>query len=547
MTFDFGSTGGFSGLTATRAIQLMSHLPLTIKRLDIFNAEFGSEFMEALIKQVEQFENLEWLWICNTLVGGEKGGQEAGVQLAKVLAANTTIKSLNLWSTDLIRSDNVVQWGDALIENKTLTRFALVGVDGEKMEKLRTKTKDRTPTLTIEADGGDGVDESSAVSIEITTMDKEEESEPGATKDVSNSTCNASYALNSEESAKNATVIPMETAYSQASLQGAAAHLSRSVADSDLGSESDLDATHNGEGILNALVLNNEGAGKQFKEVEMDQENGDIKVGELRSELVGVRESVTIAEVHAEVEGNCGDDGVDGSSIVSIGITTADKEEESELGPGNDIFNSNVNASNESNCEESAKNVTATPMETANSQASLQGAAKDGDEEWMEMLVALSNGTKIDDMTFDFGSTGGFSGLTATRAIQLMSHLPLTIKRLDIFNAEFGSEFMEALIKQVEQFENLEGLAISDTLVGGEMGGKEAGVRLAKVLAANTTIKILFLYDTDLIRIDNVVQWGDTLIENKTLTYLSLAGVDEEIKWKLRTKIKDRTPNLIIK
>merc|ERR1740124_1539407 len=364
MTFDFGSTGGFSGLTTTRAIQLMSHLPLTIKRLDIFNAEFGSEFMEALIKQVEQFENLEWLWICDTLVGGEKEGQEAGVRLAKVLAANTTIKSLNLWSTDLIRSDNVVQWGDALMENKTLTRLALMGVDGEIEEKLRTKIKDRTPNLTIEADGADGVDESSTVSIGITTVDKEEEPESGAANDVSNSTFNASHASNSEEPAKNATATPMEATYSQASLQGAAAHLSPSVADSDLGSESDLDTTHNGEGILNVMVLNNEGAEKHCKEVEMDQENGDIKVGELRSELVGVRESVTIAEVHAEVEGNCGDDGVDGSSIVSFGITTADKEEESELGPGNDIFNSNVNASNESNCEESAKNVTATPMET---------------------------------------------------------------------------------------------------------------------------------------------------------------------------------------
>lgn len=107
---------------------------------------------------------------------------------------------------------------------------------------------------------------------------------------------------------------------------------------------------------------NNKGAEKQFKEVEMDQKNGDIKVGELRSELVGVRESVTIAEVHAEVEGNSGDDGVDGSSTVSIGITTADKEEESELGARNDVFHSNSNASNESNCEESAKNVTATPL-----------------------------------------------------------------------------------------------------------------------------------------------------------------------------------------
>lgn len=41
------------------------------------------------------------------------------------------------------------------MENKTLTRFALMGVDGEIVEKLRTKIKDRTPNLTIEADGDD--------------------------------------------------------------------------------------------------------------------------------------------------------------------------------------------------------------------------------------------------------------------------------------------------------------------------------------------------------------------------------------------------------
>ena len=67
----------------------------------------------------------------------------------------------------------------------------------------------------------------------------------------------------------------------------------------------------------------------------------------------------------------------------------------------------------------------------------------------MVMVGALSKGTKKDNMEFDFGSEGGFSGLTATRATQLMSHLPLTIKQLTIVNAEFGSEFMEALIQQV--------------------------------------------------------------------------------------------------
>jgi len=110
----------------------------------------------------------------------------------------------------------------------------------------------------------------------------------------------------------------------------------------------------------------------------------------------------------------------------------------------------------------------------ADSQASIQGAAKEGDVEWMSMLGALSKGTKKDDMRFDFKSTGAFSGLTATRATQLMSHLPLTIKELDIMNADdrFRSEFMEALIQQVVKFKNLDSLVIDNTKVGGEKGGK---------------------------------------------------------------------------
>jgi len=80
----------------------------------------GLKLVDALIRQVDQFKNLEYLQIYNTSVGDEKGGQEAGVRLAKVLATNTTIKRLWLINTDLIGTDNVVEWGDALMENKTL-------------------------------------------------------------------------------------------------------------------------------------------------------------------------------------------------------------------------------------------------------------------------------------------------------------------------------------------------------------------------------------------------------------------------------------------
>ena len=84
------------------------------------------------------------------------------------------------------------------------------------------------------------------------------------------------------------------------------------------------------------------------------------------------------------------------------------------------------------------------------------------------------------------------------------------------------------------------------TKVRGEKGGQEAGVRLAKVLATNTTIKTLYLQHTDLIELDTVEQWGDALMKNTTLTVLSLDGVDEEIKEKLRTRTKDRTPKIIL-
>jgi len=181
----------------------------------------------------------------------------------------------------------------------------------------------------------------------------------------------------------------------------------------------------------------------------------------------------------------------------------------------------------------------------AASQASLQGAAKDEDSEWMAMLEALSKGTKTIEMTFDFGSEGGFEGLTTTRASQLISHLPLTTDYLWIKNAEFGAEFIESLSQRVTIFENLRTLWIYDTLVGGDEDGvQDAGVCLANELATNTTITSISLYSTNLIVSDNVAQWGDALMKNKTLTRLRLRGVGSDIVDELKAKTKGRTPDL---
>ena len=86
----------------------------------------------------------------STLVGGdEEGGKEAGVRLANVLTTNTTITRLNLRRTNLIGSDNVAQWGDALMRNKTLNNLSLRGVGADIRDELKAKTKDRTPDLKI--------------------------------------------------------------------------------------------------------------------------------------------------------------------------------------------------------------------------------------------------------------------------------------------------------------------------------------------------------------------------------------------------------------
>merc|ERR1740139_460177 len=149
MEFNFRSNGEWDYLTGSQATDFIEHLPLYFDELTIWNAKFGSEFVNGLIKRVNVFHNLKELRIYDTLVGGEEGGQEAGLQFAEMLSTNTTIKVLYLDRTDLITTGNVEKWGDALMENNTVTKLYITGVEDEIRNRLKTKTENRTPKLYI--------------------------------------------------------------------------------------------------------------------------------------------------------------------------------------------------------------------------------------------------------------------------------------------------------------------------------------------------------------------------------------------------------------
>ena len=96
------------------------------------------------------FRNMKTLWIYKTKVDGEEEGQEASSRLAEIISCNTTITYIRL-SAGLIGADNVEQWGNALMKNKTLTKFEYDGELGyEIVDQLKTKTKDCATELKIE-------------------------------------------------------------------------------------------------------------------------------------------------------------------------------------------------------------------------------------------------------------------------------------------------------------------------------------------------------------------------------------------------------------
>merc|ERR1740124_2128867 len=63
--------------------------------------------------------------------------------------------------------------------------------------------------------------------------------------------------------------------------------------------------------------------------------------------------------------------------------------------------------------------------------------AKEDDDVWRMFLAALAKGKKPLKLDFDFDEEG-WSGMTAERVTELISHLPLSVSELTIMHANFG-------------------------------------------------------------------------------------------------------------
>ena len=103
---------------------MIEHLPLTIGELaiDISDANFGNEFVEAAIKCISIDSNLKKLELWNTKVDGEEEGQDADVRLAHILTSiKYTLTELYLQDTYLVGPTNIKQWGDDPTKMSNLT------------------------------------------------------------------------------------------------------------------------------------------------------------------------------------------------------------------------------------------------------------------------------------------------------------------------------------------------------------------------------------------------------------------------------------------
>lgn len=71
MDFDFASDGIWKEMSAVRVTHFVEHIPLTIYIFNIRNANYGSEFVDAVIERVAQFHNLKTLWIIIQTLSGQ--------------------------------------------------------------------------------------------------------------------------------------------------------------------------------------------------------------------------------------------------------------------------------------------------------------------------------------------------------------------------------------------------------------------------------------------------------------------------------------------
>mmetsp|Transcript_4057 Transcript_4057/g.5883 ORF Transcript_4057/g.5883 Transcript_4057/m.5883 type:complete len:641 (-) Transcript_4057:88-2010(-) len=152
---------------------------------------------------------------------------------------------------------------------------------------------------------------------------------------------------------------------------------------------------------------------------------------------------------------------------------------------------------------------------------------------WKDTLVALSKSSSTEELTFDFNDGGswddGFLNDT-NAAIELIAHLPKSLKEFHIEHAPFGKPLIDAIIDFINSDGvALEKLTIANICVGGLVGGKDSGLGLANAIASNSngygSLKELELFCTDLIGGRNIMEWTQALKGNSSITSVKVYGL----------------------
>ncbi|GFH50363.1 hypothetical protein CTEN210_06839 [Chaetoceros tenuissimus] len=163
----------------------------------------------------------------------------------------------------------------------------------------------------------------------------------------------------------------------------------------------------------------------------------------------------------------------------------------------------------------------------ASTKACLKFAYDDENKDnWNETLHALKHSV-TKSMDFDH-----LSYFKAQDVADIFHHLPIGLEELKIEKCPHGRVAMDALLDWLENTStNLKKLDISYTCIGGEVGGKECGKRLAKFLARDDCkIEELELRQTDLVGSRNVDTWIECLEKNQSLKDVTFIGMNIYVK-----------------
>lgn len=156
----------------------------------------------------------------------------------------------------------------------------------------------------------------------------------------------------------------------------------------------------------------------------------------------------------------------------------------------------------------------------------LQAAMRQGKREWKMALSIMSKGKmECPGVEFDFEEGNGWDGMTAEDARELVLHLPVTVEKVILHHAPFGSTFVDGLIDWITTTTKLKAISISHMFIGSIDEARRVGARLAQVLRSSTTIEEITLRYTDLIGVRNATEWADMLQWSKTMRTFESIGM----------------------